>query len=351
MTTLTTLPTNPERTTTLPPPGWYPDPIGTNNWLRYWDGSTWTAETALMALRVDGRPDETAADAQPDETPLSDPQLEDRAAVDPFPTATPALDFHYLTPREMEDTKRVLDRGAAPRPVYAGASGTWLLRGAIVAVCVAAFAAIVATAGSSHAKTTHKARSLSPAVPAAAAAPLTVQITAPTDGQSVQARSVVIRGVVSRSDARVTVNGRRAHVRGRHFSLRMPVHPGDNGFDVAADGQDAASVLVLGPRTAAERVAPPARNAAPQAAAQQPTTTSATVSHPTYYRSSGYAPAKPSAGTSADADMGTLPPRGRIPSGSGSTTEATPAPTAKTAPTTPTQTTASPAPDPSSPTP
>src|SRR5689334_2166279 len=44
------------------PDPWYPDPFGDAIWLRYWDGSNWTTETALTL---------GAGQAQPAEAPQS----------------------------------------------------------------------------------------------------------------------------------------------------------------------------------------------------------------------------------------------------------------------------------------
>jgi len=38
-------------TGTTPQPGWYPNPSGELNSVRYWDGSTWTDIRALEAPR------------------------------------------------------------------------------------------------------------------------------------------------------------------------------------------------------------------------------------------------------------------------------------------------------------
>ena len=38
----------------LPPSGWYPDPYGAPELLRWWDGSTWTHHTHPGVARRDG---------------------------------------------------------------------------------------------------------------------------------------------------------------------------------------------------------------------------------------------------------------------------------------------------------
>src|SRR3954468_21282989 len=50
---------------------WFPDPVGSASWLRYWDGVEWTSRTALtltgddeQAAAATPEADEAAADAE-----------------------------------------------------------------------------------------------------------------------------------------------------------------------------------------------------------------------------------------------------------------------------------------------
>src|SRR3954452_7600118 len=247
---------------------WFPDPVGSAAWLRYWDGFEWTSRTAVTLI-VD---DAEAAPASP--------------ATEAAPADTPAT--HDWRPSGPVSLPR---RGITP-PL-----ATWKYSAGVVAFTLLLIAAI-AFAGTDHKTTTVPLRKAAAPLPHRTPAPLNVRITSPTDGATIHGRSAIVRGFVSRDGARVTVNGRSSVVRGHRFVIRVPLRLGDNGLDIAAELAGATAgtttVSIVRMRTASERRALVAREEARRLAAE-PTapaatapagTTPAAAPRTTYYGSS-----------------------------------------------------------------
>jgi hypothetical protein len=268
MTSATAWPTIKQQATQMPAgwydDPWYPDPVGSATWLRYWDGTDWTGETALTvrdsaqdaAAPVHEHAQDAAApvrdDAQDAAAPVHE-HAEDAAPAEPAaydelgwssPAAVPAL----------------AESSARPWPKALVACGLVVL-------------AIFAVSRPDQRGTSHAPGKASARLSLPAPARLSVRITSPADGQTVHVRSVVLRGAVSRSRARVTVNGAPAVVRGHRFTIRVPLQLGDNDFDVSAErtglAPGATSVSIVRMRSAAERAELLARRVARRLAAQR----------------------------------------------------------------------------------
>jgi hypothetical protein len=69
---------------------------------------------------------------------------------------------------------------------------------------------------------------------ARAAAPVRLDVKAPTDSAVVRADVVEVRGTVAPAGAAVRVLGKAAHVSGGSFSTEVPLAPGANVIDVIA---------------------------------------------------------------------------------------------------------------------
>ncbi len=63
---------------------------------------------------------------------------------------------------------------------------------------------------------------------------VSLKLDVPSDGGSVRAETVAVRGTVSPADAAVRVAGRDATVQGGEFSAEVPLIPGGNVIDVTA---------------------------------------------------------------------------------------------------------------------
>src|SRR4051794_31948308 len=212
MTTATDLPTFDQqmhgRSAGWYPDPWYPDPMGPVSWLRYWDGIEWTATTALTVRDEPETvvPEETATDTAP---------------VD----AGPMQEVGESTTAPIPAGEWISARAAGP-PRDAIPTRVWR-RGAALVVGGLLLTAVFAAAGVEHDKTTPAsgaaATRLTQPTPAAL---LSMRITSPADGDTVHARSVLIKGVVSRSRARVTMDGRSAIARGHRFAMRVSLRLG-----------------------------------------------------------------------------------------------------------------------------
>jgi hypothetical protein len=64
--------------------------------------------------------------------------------------------------------------------------------------------------------------------------PARVQVTSPSDGATVRANRITVRGTVSPADAAVQVLGRPAQVSNSLFSSSVSLRPGTNDIDVVA---------------------------------------------------------------------------------------------------------------------
>jgi hypothetical protein len=233
MTTSTALPTIAQQTTRDPagwyPDPWYPDPIGSASWLRYWDGTDWTAETALTV-------GDDAQQPAPTEPAAEEPPAEPATTYDLISTWSPppVLPTRVSTPTR-----------------------AWWKRGGVLVACGLLAIAIVAATRHHHQTTMRASLAASTRLSHPTSARLSVRITSPADGATVHAQSVVIKGVVSRSHARVRVNGDSVVVSGHRFAMRVPLHLGDNDFDISAvkTGLEAGltSVSVVRTRSASER--------------------------------------------------------------------------------------------------
>src|SRR4051794_29947393 len=262
---------------------WFPDPVGSAAWLRYWDGFEWTSRTALTLIGDDAE----AAPASP--------------ATEVAPPETPTT--YEWRPSGLVSAPR---RRTTPPPT------AWKYSAGVVAFTLFLIAAIA------FGRTDHKTTTV-PLAKAAAPlqhrtpAPLSVRITSPTDGATVHGRSAIVRGVVSRNGARVTVNGRSPVVSGHRFAIRVPLRLGDNGLDIAAEMTGATAgtttVSIVRMRSASERRALLARQEARRLAAEQPPApaaaapTGATRVAPrtTYYGSNPAAATEPSSAGPDDA--------------------------------------------------
>jgi uncharacterized Zn-binding protein involved in type VI secretion len=312
-------------------PGWYPDPsypdsFGGATWLRYWDGTNWTSESALtvgasQAQPVEAQQPKAEADGQQAEP-------EEYASAVQAPPAPPA--GGSVTYVRNWSTEAVL-AACTPRRRRAR-------RHLLVACGVFLIAIVVGFLGSrGTTRAAHK-----PAAPAlrTAPAPLSMRVISPTDGATVRTRTVVVKGVVSSSQARVTINGRAAAVRGHRFAARVRLRLGENEFDVSGDVnglvQAGASVTIIRTRTARERAAMLERRAAgrPAEHAQQLATTTqqpgaGTVAAPA--PATRYATHRTAAtrSVSADGDLELTPPKSSEPTAtapSSMSTSAAPSP-------------------------
>ena len=63
---------------------------------------------------------------------------------------------------------------------------------------------------------------------------VTLKLDVPSDGGSVRAETVAVRGLVRPADAKVRVAGRQADVADGEFSAEVPLEPGGNVIDVTA---------------------------------------------------------------------------------------------------------------------
>jgi hypothetical protein len=237
------------------PDPWYPDPMGPASWLRYWDGIEWTATTAL-----------TVRDEP--ETVVPEERATDTASVDagPRPEAGESITAPIPTGEWISARAPAPPRGAIPARVW--------MRGAALVVGALLLFAVFAVAGVGHDKTTRPSGAVRPRLPQPTpAGPLTVRITSPADGDTVHARSVLIKGVVSRSRARVTVGGQSAIARGDRFTMRVSLRLGYNEFDVSAEKSGlqagATTVSIIRERSASERAPLAARRAARRMAARE----------------------------------------------------------------------------------
>lgn len=79
--------------------------------------------------------------------------------------------------------------------------------------------------------------------PAAATAPVRLQITSPGDQGTVRDGSVEIRGTVLPSGATVLVRGRKADVSGGSWTAQVSLQPGVNVVDVTASAGSARPAL------------------------------------------------------------------------------------------------------------
>jgi hypothetical protein len=73
-----------------------------------------------------------------------------------------------------------------------------------------------------------------------AAPPVRLSVDAPADMALVTDNSIEVRGVVSPSSARVTVDGDNVDASGGRFSARVDLQPGTNLIDVVAGAGDGA---------------------------------------------------------------------------------------------------------------
>src|SRR4051812_21218694 len=274
---------------------WFPDPVGSAAWLRYWDGFEWTSRTALTLIGDDAEaaPATLATEEAPPETP---PTYEWR------PSGPVGLPRRGITP----------------------ARATWKYSAGVVAFTLVLIAAI-AFAGTDHKTTAVPLRKAAAPLPHRTPAALSVRITSPTDGATVHGRSAIVRGFVSRDGARVTVNGRSPVVSGHRFVIRVPLRLGDNGLDIAAEMAGAragtTTVSIVRMRTASERRALLAREEARRLAAEQPAVPAAAAPagptrvapRTTYYGSNPATGTQPSPGASDDADLEPVAPKPAAP--------------------------------------
>ena len=63
---------------------------------------------------------------------------------------------------------------------------------------------------------------------------VSLKLDVPSDGGSVRAETVAVRGRVTPADAAVRVGGRDAEVNGGEFSAEVPLIPGGNVIDITA---------------------------------------------------------------------------------------------------------------------
>lgn len=118
-----------------------------------------------------------------------------------------------------------------------------------------------------------------PATPTASATPaasptptVSVSVSSPSDGKTIRAPRVMIRGSVRPANARVKVAGHRVKVRGGKFQRSVPLQLGDNDLSIQAsfDGQvDEVMRELTRKRSAREMAALRAKRAAARAAKRQ----------------------------------------------------------------------------------
>jgi uncharacterized Zn-binding protein involved in type VI secretion len=287
MTSATAWPTIKQQATQMPAgwydDPWYPDPVGSATWLRYWDGTDWTGQTALTvrdsaqdaaaAVHADAEDaapvHEDAEDAAPVHEDAEDEAPVHEDAEDEAPAKPAAYD--EISWSSLAGYREISWSSPAAVPALAvGSARAWLK--ALVACGLVALA-VFAVSRSDHRGTTRAPGKASARLSQPAPARLSVRITSPAEGQTIHVRSVVLRGKVSRSHAHVTVNGAQAAVRGHRFTIRVPLQLGDNDFDVSAEMRGLApgvtSVSVVRLRSAAERAELLARRVARRLAAQR----------------------------------------------------------------------------------
>jgi Glucodextranase, domain B/PASTA domain len=80
------------------------------------------------------------------------------------------------------------------------------------------------------------------------ASPVRLSVDSPADMALSHDDSVEVRGVVSPSTARVTVDGENAHVNGGRFSKQVDLQPGTNLIDVVAGAPDGARPAMVAVR-------------------------------------------------------------------------------------------------------
>jgi hypothetical protein len=330
MTSSTALPTFAQKITRQPPgwypDPWYPDPIGCASWLRYWDGFDWTTRTALTVV---GDEAEKAAPAEPVSNEASAGSVTDEALADFVrgaapaepapndPSATDPAATHAPDSTAPHAPASILPPPLIPTHRGIPKSARWT-RGALLAVFGLLVIAIL-LAAPDHQTTKHAHAKVSKPLSHRAPAHLSVRISSPGDGATVQTRTALIRGVVSRSRARVTVNGESAVVRGHRFALRVRLRLGYNAFDVSAAksglGAGSTSVSILRKRSASERAALLARREARrlaaeqrrEAAAAQQSAAPAVVAPTTSYGGGGSTSASTPAGSAVDSDLAIAP--------------------------------------------
>jgi hypothetical protein len=112
-----------------------------------------------------------------------------------------------------------------------------------------------------------------PAKPAATPAPATVQVLAPSAGDTIRTGVVTVRGIVTPTDAEVTVLGDHAEVDDGRFERQVVLGMGDNTIDVVATREGAApasaTVVVTRGLSEAKLAAARKRRAAHAAAARK----------------------------------------------------------------------------------
>lgn len=244
---MATIDSGTQPTTSPAPAGWYDDPSSSTQ-LRYWDGTVWTAQTALKAP--------------------------------PKPAVAPAANGSPVTPgAQTNGTPAAKTNGAAkpPKPAAAKPERPWHKRPWVLIVGGLLGLGIIGSALSPAEDTAQKQNAAAPAAtsaPAPAAPkPIELTVTSPDDGTTVRTKSVLIRGIVSVDEAEVVVGGDPATVRNGHFVARVPLHLGDNDVDITASAQDAedasATIAVTRERTARQLAALRERRRAARAEAQR----------------------------------------------------------------------------------
>jgi len=123
-----------------------------------------------------------------------------------------------------DTTHASFTRKAPSRGLPSGADMTSVgrLRGKVAVVVSAALSAVLAATGCGGSQT------------AAGNSNVQIQISAPTDGSSVTADRVTVRGTVIPADATVQILGRPAQVGNGVFTGSVPLHSGVNTIDVVA---------------------------------------------------------------------------------------------------------------------
>jgi Protein of unknown function (DUF2510) len=105
-------------TSTLPPPGWYPDSTVSGQ-QRYWDGRAWTEHTAPTAGPNRPTPSPPAQGSQGPEARL--------AVATPTPTPTPTSSVARKRQRAIEQAQPLLPPGTRIRQIISAQTGSPLL--------------------------------------------------------------------------------------------------------------------------------------------------------------------------------------------------------------------------------